>query len=78
MYKVLKSFKGSPDGYTVIDYAKDEEVDLVPELADVALKEKWVKHLPVKKATEPAVQLEPTSEAHAGPAESTTDAPAAE
>lgn len=42
-YKILKSFKGAPDGIQVIDYTAGEEVELVESLAEVALKEKWVK-----------------------------------
>lgn len=56
MFKVLKDFKGSPDGFTVIQYAKDQEVDLAPALADVALKEKWVKPQPPKPAPKPQPQ----------------------
>lgn len=46
MYKVLKDFKGSPDGIEVIQYVAGEEVELVESLAVVALHEKWVKKLP--------------------------------
>lgn len=56
MFKVLKDFKGSPDGFTVIQYAKDQEVDLAPALAEVALKEKWVKPLPLKPVPKPHPQ----------------------
>lgn len=49
MFKVLKDFKGSPDGYTVHEYVAGQEVELVPSLAEVALKEKWVKELPKPK-----------------------------
>lgn len=65
MYKVLKSFKGSPDGYTVIDYSEDTEVDLVPDLAAVALKEKWVKKIAEKAA--PAVPPSPTFDGPGAP-----------
>lgn len=44
MFEVLKDFKGSPDGHTVIAYTKGEEVELVESLAKVALAEKWVRH----------------------------------
>ncbi len=54
MFKILKDFKGSPDGYTVIDYVAGSKVDLVPSLAEVAVKEKWAKELP----PEPKVDLE--------------------
>lgn len=53
MFKVLKDFKGSPDGFTVEQYVKDQETDLVPALAEVALREKWVKPLPPKPAPKP-------------------------
>jgi hypothetical protein len=42
MFKVLKDWKGSPDGFTVIEYKEGEIVDLHPTLVDVALGEKWV------------------------------------
>ncbi len=42
MFKVLKDWKGSPDGFTVIEYKSDQIVDLHPTLVDVALGEKWV------------------------------------
>lgn len=52
MYKVLKGFKGSPDGFTVIEYKEGQETDLVPALAEVAIKEKWVKKIKVKTQAE--------------------------
>lgn len=42
MFKVLKDWKGSPDGFTVIEYKSGQIVDLHPSLIDVALGEKWV------------------------------------
>ncbi|HQS59735.1 MAG: hypothetical protein B7Y56_03050 [Gallionellales bacterium 35-53-114] len=42
-YEVLQNFNGSPDGYTVIAFAKGDEVELNDSLAEVALAEKWVK-----------------------------------
>lgn len=42
-YEVLQNFNGSPDGYTVIAFAKGDEVELTESLAEVALAEKWVK-----------------------------------
>ena len=43
-YDIIKDFKGSPDGHTVIEYTKGQEgVELEGELAKVALEEKWVK-----------------------------------
>ena len=56
-YKVLKDFKGSPDGRFAVDYAKGEVVPLTKSLAAVALEEKWV-----RKATKKdlgAVEPEP-------------------
>lgn len=48
-YEVLQSFKGSPDGYTVIEYEKGKNVDLPDELAAVAIRNKWVKKPEGKK-----------------------------
>jgi|GEM_PF-1479111 len=51
MHKILVSFKGSPDGFTVIEYTEGEEVELSDELAEVAEDEGWaepVKEKPVK------------------------------
>jgi len=42
VYKIIKAFKGSPNGSTVIDYQKGEIVDLESDLAAVALEEGWV------------------------------------
>lgn len=43
-YDILKSFKGSPDGCHTLQYNEgDKEVELTDSLAEVALKEKWVK-----------------------------------
>ena len=56
MFKVLKDFKGSPDGFTVVEYAAGTEVDLAPELAQVAVKEKWVKELPAKPKPDPEAE----------------------
>lgn len=53
MFKVLKDFKGSPDGYTVIEYVAGTEVELTPDLAHVAVKEKWVKEVPAKPKPDP-------------------------
>ena len=70
MFKVLKDFKGSPDGYTVIDYAAGSKVDLVPSLADVAVKEKWVKELP------PEPKVDPEAERRAAEEKAAADAAA--
>lgn len=45
MYKVLKSFKGSPDGRFAVDYEKDAIVSLTDSLAEVALAEGWVERV---------------------------------
>ena len=71
MFKVLKDFKGSPDGYTVIAYAAGSKVDLVPSLADVAVKEKWVKELP------PEPKVDPEAERRAAEEKAAADAAAA-
>lgn len=50
-YIVQKDFKGSPDGHTVIQFVKGEEVahaKLGDDLAKVALDEKWIKKAVVK------------------------------
>lgn len=51
MYKVLKDFKGSPDGRFVINYTSGETVDLTESLAAVAVAEGWV--APVDQVAEP-------------------------
>lgn len=43
--KILKDFRGSPNGYTVIDFKKDDEADMDGDLLKVALDEKWVKKI---------------------------------
>ena len=46
-YKVVKKFRGSPDGCRVIDFKEgdivSENTDFPPELKEVALVEGWVK-----------------------------------
>lgn len=42
-YEVIKGFKGSPNGYDVVDYQAGEKVSLPDDLAKVAIAEKWVK-----------------------------------
>lgn len=53
MYKILKSFKGSPDGMQVIEYQEGTEVELPASLVEVALAEKWAKKIKVKTQPEP-------------------------
>lgn len=45
-YEVIKDFKGSPDGHTILAFTKGEEVEhdkLGDDLVKVALDEKWIK-----------------------------------
>lgn len=66
-YEVLKDFKGSPDGHTVIHYLKgQDEVELDDDLAKVALEEKWVK---VSKTAEKRAKEEADAKAKADAAE---------
>jgi hypothetical protein len=51
-YKILVSFKGSPDGRHAVDYAAGETVELTDSLAEVALSEKWAE--PIAAAGESA------------------------
>ncbi len=60
MYKVLKDFRGSPDGCRVLDYEKGQALEISSnfsqDLADVAVAEGWAtKYLidPDGEATEP-------------------------
>jgi len=48
-YEILVSFKGSPNGSTVIQYTEGEVVDMVDSLSKVALEEKWAKVYKPKK-----------------------------
>lgn len=41
--EILQDFKGSPDGFNVIEYTKGDKLDMVKDLADVAVKEKWAR-----------------------------------
>lgn len=65
MYKVLKDFKGSPDGYTVIEYHEGEVVPLPRSLAEVAIAEKWVEEVAVDAAPAPAGDAAPAPEGDA-------------
>lgn len=40
-HRILKSFKGSPDGRFVVEYTQGEEVHLTVELAAIACSEGW-------------------------------------
>ena len=60
MFKILKGFKGSPDGFTVIYFPTGEIVDLPQSLADVALIEGWaVPFSPIAEITPETVQRKP-------------------
>jgi len=49
MYKVIKSFRGSPDGCRVIDFGQGESLventNFPADLIEVALAEGWVKEV---------------------------------
>lgn len=47
-FKILKDFRGSPDGSTVVDYVAGTVVELTPSLAAVAVKEKWAREVSAK------------------------------
>jgi hypothetical protein len=49
-YKILVSFKGSPDGCHAVDYAAGDVVELTDSLAEVALAEKWAEPVAVDEA----------------------------
>lgn len=45
-YEIIKSFKGSSDGYTIVDYQQGETKDhaeMGDSLVKAALAEKWIK-----------------------------------
>ena len=46
-YKVLKDFKGSPDGAHVVEYTEGQEVELTASLAEAVLAEGWVEEVAV-------------------------------
>lgn len=50
--KVLKDFKGSPDGRYAVQYYAGEEVELSDSLAEVALAEGWAKQIAETAAPE--------------------------
>jgi len=61
--KMTKSQRGSPDGFTVLNYEKGETYDLPIELADVFTKD--IKCAKAAKRAEPAKD----SDSKVGPAE---------
>lgn len=69
MHIILQDFKGSPNGYDVIEYKKGDEVELPASLVDVALENKWA------KAKKPAA---PAKAKPAAPAEVAAQKPAEE
>jgi hypothetical protein len=75
MQIVVKEFKGSPDGYTVVDYKVNQEVDLPPDLLKVARAEKWVKDKKAAQSKAAPVVVEPAGAPPAVPsvAESTEE-----
>lgn len=58
-YKIIKSFKGSPDGRFAVQYNAGETVELSASLAQVALGEEWVRVSETDKpAAAPAQQAD--------------------
>ena len=52
-YEITETFKGSPDGSTVVDFQAGEtatEKELGPELVKAAQAEGWIKPADVKQA----------------------------
>lgn len=47
-YRILKDFKGSPDGRYAVQYRAGEDAELTDSLAEVALAEGWA--APIKEA----------------------------
>jgi len=44
-YKILKDFKGSPTGSTVVQYTKGETVELTDSLAAAVVPEGWAEEV---------------------------------
>jgi len=44
-YKILKDFKGSPNGSTVVQYIKGETVELTDSLAEAVIPEGWAEEV---------------------------------
>ncbi len=53
MFKILKAFKGSPDGMQVISYTVGQEVELSVSLGKVALREGWAEDVEKPKPSKP-------------------------
>lgn len=79
MHIILKSFKGSPDGFTVNEYTEGQEIELPASLVEVAETEKWArpKKASKPKAAEKSVQLAQVASVAAAAAP-VTEAPSAE
>jgi len=69
MYRVVKEWKGSPDGYTVIHYTPSEKlIEIPPSLVAAALENGWIEnpaieHEPIGTAEKPAIEHEPNGTA---------------
>lgn len=73
-YKVVKEFRGSPDGHTVITFKVGDDVDegeMGADLLKVALDEKWVaKSKPSKAEAKAQAEAEAQAKAEAQAEES--------
>ncbi len=81
MYKVKKTFKGSPNGINVFDYKKGEEVELTGDLENIALEENLVvkpRKTAAEKAAEESADKQAEEEAAAKQAEEEAAAKQAE
>ncbi len=70
-HKVLKDFKGSPNGFTVIEFKVGDDFEHEGDLLEVALNEKWVEPI---KAKEPKGNKD--KDKNAAPAPATAPKPA--
>ena len=59
-YKILKDFKGSPNGSIVVQYTKGETVELTDSLAACVVPEGWAEEIKkeVKKTRKPRTKKE--------------------
>jgi len=48
-YKILKDFKGSPNGSLVVQYTKGETVELTDSLAAAVIPEGWAEEVKPKE-----------------------------
>lgn len=55
-YKILKDFKGSPNGSLVVQYTKGETVELADSLAEAVVPEGWAEE--IKKTRKPRTKKE--------------------